>query len=122
MREFVHKLIQQQKLIAKKIKTEWVIFASDLLVSLLSLYITLRLLLGKDIQTLQMSFILKHCLVFVLISFGLFSWLRSDQGALRYTTMEKIPRILGCAVLANLFYHPLMVLMGSLPPLTPILN
>lgn len=122
MREFVYKLIQQQKLLAKKIKTEWVILASDLLVALLSLYVTLRILLGKDIQTLQMSFILKHCLVFSLISFALFSWVRSEQGTSRYISMEKIPGILGCAVLANLLYHPLMLLMGSLPPLTPILN
>ncbi|MBM3632961.1 MAG: hypothetical protein FJX03_04555 [Alphaproteobacteria bacterium] len=123
MREFLHKLLlQRQKLIPSNFKTEWVIFISDLLVALLSLYVTLRILLGKDIQTLQMSFILKHCLVFALISFSLFSWLRSKQGTYRYISLEKIPGILGCAVLANLLYHPLMLLMGKLPPLTPILN
>ena len=81
MQELLHKLLlQRQKLIPKNFKTEWVIFVSDVLVALLSLYVTLRILLGKDIQTLQMSFILKHCLVFSLISFSLFSWLRSKQG------------------------------------------
>jgi FlaA1/EpsC-like NDP-sugar epimerase len=118
----INKFIETQHLITKKLKTEWVIFVSDMLLALLSLYVTLRLLLGKDIQTLQMSFILKHCLVFAFISFGLFSWIRSNQGALRYIAMEKIPHILGCAVLANLFYHPLMLLMGKLPPLTPVVN
>ena len=117
-----HKLIDIQKLIAEKLKTEWVIFISDMLVALLSLYVTLRILLGRDIQTLQMSFILKHCLVFAFISFALFSWIRNNQGASKYITLEKIPGILGCAILANLFYHPLMLLMGNLPPLTPVLN
>ena len=116
------KLLDIQKFITEKLKTEWVIFVSDLLVALLSLYVSLRILLGKDIQALQMSFILKHCLVFALVSFALFSWFRSNQGASKYITLEKIPGILGCAVLANLFYHPLMLLMGHLPPLTPILN
>lgn len=106
----------------QRVKTGWMIFISDMLVALLCLYTSLRLLLGKDIQTLQMSFILKHCLVFALISFGLFSWVRSNQGGLRYVSMEKIPTILGCALLANLCYHPLMLLMGSLPPMTPVLN
>jgi len=118
----LYKLIDIQKLITEKLKTEWVIFVSDMLVALLSLYATLRILLGKDIQTLQMSFILKHCLVFAFISFALFSWIRSNQGASKYITLEKIPGILGCAILANLFYHPLMLLMGNLPPLTPVLN
>jgi len=116
------KLLDIQKLITEKLKTEWVIFISDILVALLSLYVSLRILLGKDMQALQMSFILKHCLVFALISFALFSWIRSNQGYSKYITLEKIPGILGCAVLANLFYHPLMLLMGRLPPLTPILN
>ncbi|MGV8948953.1 MAG: polysaccharide biosynthesis protein [Candidatus Paracaedibacter sp.] len=111
-----------QKFISEKLKTEWVIFISDMLVTLLSLYVTLRILLGKDIQTLPMFFILKHCLVFALISFALFSWIRSNQGTANYITLEKIPGILGCAILANLFYHPLMLLMGNLPPLTPVLN
>lgn len=116
------KLIDIQKLITEKLKTEWVIFVSDMLVALLSLYVSLRILLGKDIQTLQMSFILKHCLVFAFISFALFSWIRKNQGTSKYITLEKIPGILGCAILANLFYHPLMLLMGHLPPLTPVLN
>jgi FlaA1/EpsC-like NDP-sugar epimerase len=123
MKQFIiHKLIKTRHFTFQKLKMEGLIFASDMLVALLSLYVTLRLLLGKDIQTLQMSFILKHCLVFAFISFGLFSWLRSDQGIARYATLEKIPSIWGCAVLVNLFYHPLMILMGSLPPLTPVLN
>ncbi len=123
MKKFViNKLVTTQRLTAKKLKTEWMIFISDMLMALLSLYVTLRLLMGRDIQTLQMSFILKQCLVFSLISFGLFFWMRSNQGALRYTSIEKIPTILGYAVLANLFYHPLMILMGNLPPLTPVLN
>lgn len=123
MKKFIfNKLLEVQKFTTEKLKTEWVIFISDMLVALLSLYVTLRILLGRDIQTLQMSFILKHCLVFALISFALFSWIRSNQGYSRYITLERIPGILGCAVLANLFYHPLMLLMGSLPPLTPILN
>jgi FlaA1/EpsC-like NDP-sugar epimerase len=118
----LHKLLNIQKCITEKVKTEWVIFVSDMLVALLSLYVTLRILLGKDIQALQMSFILKHCLVFALISFALFSWLRGNQGASHYITLDRISGILGCAVLANLFYHPLMLLMGNLPPLTPVLN
>lgn len=123
MKKFVaSKLAEIQKFIHEKLKTEWVIFASDIFVALLSLYVTLRILLGADIQTLQMSFILKHCLVFAFISFALFSWIRSNQGPSNYITLEKIPGILGCAVLANLFYHPLMLLMGTLPPLTPVLN
>jgi len=123
MKAFMHhKLQAMQKLISEKLETEWVIFVSDLLVALLSLYVTLRLLLGKDFQTLQMTFILKHCLVFSLISFALFSWMRSSQGSPKYINMEKISTFVGCAVLANLFYHPLMLLMGSLPPLTPLLN
>lgn len=123
MKNFViRNLIKIQEFATQNLKTEWVIFGSDMLAAFLGLYITLRITLGKDIQALQMSFILKHCFVFSLISFGLFFWLRSDQGALRYTTMEKIPNIIGCAVLANLFYHPLMLLMGKLPPLTPVLN
>lgn len=115
-------LLSPTKLIIKKLRTEWVIFASDILTSLLCLYVTLRLLMGNDIQTLQMSFILKHCIVFALISFSLFTWFRTNQGTTRYISMEKIPGILACAVIANLIYHPLMLLMGSLPPLTPILN
>lgn len=122
MNTFFHKLIQPTKFITKKLKTEWVIFASDILMALLCLYVTLRIVLGRDMQTLQMSFILKHCVVFALISFSLFSWFRSNQGAARYVSMEKIPGILACALLANLLYHPLMLLMGSLPPLTPVLN
>lgn len=123
MKKFmINKLLDVQKFTTEKLKTERVIFISDTLVALLSLYVTLRILLGKDIQALQMSFILKHCLVFALISFALFSWIRSVQGTSQYVTLEKIPGILGCAVLANLFYHPLMLLMGNLPPLTPILN
>lgn len=123
MKKFMlNKLINIQKFITEKLKTEWVIFASDILVTFLSLYVTLRILLGTDIQTLAMSFILKHCLVFALISFALFSWIRSNQGAANYITLEKIPGVLGCAILANLLYHPLMLLMGSLPPLTPVLN
>jgi FlaA1/EpsC-like NDP-sugar epimerase len=118
----LNKLFNIQNFITEKLKTEWVIFASDMLVTLLSLYVTLRILLGKDIQNLQMSFILKHCFVFALISFSLFSWVRSNQGAANYITLEKVPGILGCAILANLLYHPLMLLMGSLPPLTPVLN
>lgn len=123
MKQFlVNKLKELKKISIEEVKTERVIFVSDILVALLSLYVTMRLLLGKDIQTLQMSFIMKHCLVFSLICFGLFSWIRSHQSASSYMTMEKTPVILGCAVLANLFYHPLMLLMGNLPPLTPIVN
>jgi len=114
--------LKKPRFLKRKVNTEWMIFISDMSVALLSLYVSLRLLLGKDIQTLQMSFILKHCLVFACISFGLFSWIRSNQGTFRYVSMEKIPTMLGCAILANLCYHPLMLLMGSLPPMTPILN
>ena len=103
MKKFMlNKLISIQKFITEKLKTEWVIFASDILVTFLSLYVTLRILLGTDIQTLAMSFILKHCLVFALISFALFSWIRSNQGAANYITLERIPGVLGCAILANL--------------------
>lgn len=122
MKDIFHKFFEPTKAAIKRLKTEWVIYASDMLVALLCLYVTLRILLGKDIQTLDMAFILKHCAVFALICFALFSWFRSEQGALRYISMEKIPGIMACAILANLFYHPLMLLMGSLPPLTPILN
>jgi O-antigen biosynthesis protein WbqV len=122
MKEIFHKFVEPTKAAIKRLKTEWVIYASDMLAALLCLYVTLRILLGKDIQSLEMSFILKHCAVYALICFALFSWFRSEQGALRYISMEKIPGIMACAVLANLFYHPLMILMGSLPPLTPILN
>lgn len=106
----------------KKMTLGRIIFSWDVLVALLSLYVTLRILLGSEIHTLQMSFVLKNCFIFALISFALFSWTRSEQGVSRYITLEKIPGILGCAVLANLFYHPLMLLMGKVPPLTPILN
>jgi FlaA1/EpsC-like NDP-sugar epimerase len=122
MKLIFHNLFESMKVIMKKLRTEWVIFASDILISLLSLYVSLRILLGNDIQTLQMSFILKHCIVFALICFSLFSWFQTNQGISRYVSMEKIPGILVCAVLANLLYHPLMLLMGSLPPLTPVLN
>jgi len=123
MRKFItDKLLAAQKYTTEKIKTEWVIFASDILMALLSLYVTLRLLLGKDIQTLQMTFILKHCLVFAFISLALFFLIRNEQGYSKYISMESIPGVMGCAVLANLFYHPLMLLMGNLPPLTPVLN
>ncbi|MBX9804853.1 MAG: polysaccharide biosynthesis protein [Alphaproteobacteria bacterium] len=123
MKEYILNLLKVNKEgTSEKLKTELVIFVSDLLVALLSLYVTLRILLGSEIQTLQMPFILKHCLVFALICFALFSWVRSYQGSSKYISMENIPGILGCAVLANLFYHPLMLLMGNLPPLTPIVN
>lgn len=111
-------LLKSQQFLIKKLTTENIIFLSDIFVTLLSLYVTLRILLGKNLHFLH----LKHCVVFSLIGFSLFSWIRSIQGKHRYITLEKISGILGCAVLANLLYHPLMLLMGGVPPLTPILN
>jgi FlaA1/EpsC-like NDP-sugar epimerase len=108
--------------IINKLTPNQVIFVSDALVSLLCLYVTLRIILGHDFQTLQMSFILKHCLVFALVSFSLFSWIRGYKGASQYIALDKIPSILGCGLLANLLYHPLMLLMGELPPLALIFN
>ncbi len=89
------------------------VFIHDILMCALALPLTFWITTGEDFSLLGFFFILKHTLVFMLVSACIFLWLQLYRGMWRYVSPHEILATIFAAGYASALYFPLMALMST---------
>lgn len=113
-------------------------FLADICLAFSGLYFTIWIVSETDSFSFQIIPVIKHCLVFTLLVAGIEYWHHTDAN--RYFIFPKIFSkinfsvsfslfniqslfdLIKFSVLVNLFYHPLMLIIGGVPSLAIIVN
>ncbi len=101
------------------------VLAFDTLMAFLSLFISLYLRVGDEFLDYSPQFILKNMLVFALTSASIFCWMQTHRTLWRYITFEDMVPLSLSAILSNVIYFPLMILIAqqeSMPRSVIIIN
>jgi FlaA1/EpsC-like NDP-sugar epimerase len=101
------------------------VLAFDMLMAFLSLFIALYLRVGEEFLDYSPQFILKNMVVFALTSASIFCWMQTHRALWRYIALEDIIPLSLAAILSNIIYFPLMILIAqqeSMPRTVVIIN
>ncbi|RZI46593.1 nucleoside-diphosphate sugar epimerase/dehydratase [Candidatus Finniella inopinata] len=97
----------------------------DTLMAFLSLFIALYLRVGDEFLDYSPQFILKNMVVFSLTAASIFCWMQTHRTLWRYITFEDMVPLALAALLANVLYFPLMILIAqqeSMPRSVVVIN
>lgn len=107
------------------ISKKYIIFFYDLLLCLISLPLSLWLRAGDDFHTYPVHLVIKHTVVYTVISAGIFMWFRTYKSVWRYVSLNELMLLtfsLGCANALYLGTLFLMSYSGSMPRSLVIIN
>ncbi len=85
----------------------------DSFLSFLSFFISIHLRIGMDLLDYSLFYILKHMLVFSLVSASVFLWFKTHLPFWKYMTIDDMYPIFLAVIIANVLFFPLMMLMNS---------
>ena len=109
--KFVKRLIRRDNF--SSIAPHHLILISDSFLSFLSIFISIHLRIGMDLLDYSLFYILKHMLVFSLVSASVFLWFKTHLPFWKYMTIDDISPIFLAVIIANVLFFPLMMLMNS---------
>ena len=85
----------------------------DTFCAFISILISIYLRIGIDLLDYSLFYILKHMLVFSLISASAFLWCRTNLPFWRYITIDDMSSIFLSVIISHILFFPLMMLMNS---------
>ncbi|MCX7338778.1 MAG: hypothetical protein NTX76_05830 [Alphaproteobacteria bacterium] len=101
------------------------ILVFDALMAFLSFFVALYLRIGEEFLDYSPAFVLKNMAVFAIVSASIFIWMQTHRAVWRYVSIEDMLPLSLSAVLANIIFFPLMLLMAqqeSIPRSVPLIN
>jgi FlaA1/EpsC-like NDP-sugar epimerase len=97
----------------------------DSLLAFLSLFFAIYLRIGEEFLEYSPEYMLKNMFVFSLVTTSILMWMQTHKAIWRYISMEDMVPLGLAAILANIIFFPLMLLMAqqeSLPRSIPLIN
>ena len=95
------------------IDRKYIVISYDFLVSLMAIPLALWIRVGADITDYPIDFIIKHMVVFGLLSISIFLWLKTYCAMWRYASIREIMTIVISVTYTVLLYIPAMFIMSQ---------
>lgn len=93
---------------------KYIVIFYDFLMSLMTIPLALWIRVGADIKNYPLHFIIKHMLVFSLLSISVFLWLKTYRAMWRYASIHEIMTIVISVTCTVFLYIPIMYIMSQM--------
>ncbi|MDR0942003.1 MAG: hypothetical protein LBM19_00035 [Holosporales bacterium] len=103
----------ENKRYQRNITPPYAVLVFDSFLAFLSIFVSIHLRIGMDFLDYSPMYIVKNMFVFGLVSASVFLWTHTYQPFWRYISIEDMPPLFLSAVLSNLIFFPLMLLMNQ---------